>query len=154
VSRCERSASVAASPDGVWSVLADYGAISAWVPLIQHSCLLSDQAGGVGAVRRVQIARQTLVERVAVWEPAHELAYDIEGLPPIVGPARNTWRLTAAGGGTDVVLTTEIDTGRNPARLLVARKVLERMATASELMLAGLATAAPAAERNDREERA
>lgn len=144
MSRLERSTTVDAPPERVWEVLADFGAIATWVPMIQHSCLLSDQTERPGAVRRVQIARQTLVERVVTWRPGHELAYDIEGLPPIVGTARNTWRLSPAGGGerTDVALATEIDTGPNPVKLLVAKKVLERMALASELMLAGLAAAA------------
>lgn len=137
----ERSATVDAAPGDVWAVLADFGALSTWVPMIQHSCLLSEQHEGVGTIRRVQIARQTLVERVTVWEPPHTLGYGIEGLPPMVGAARNTWRITPGTTGTDVVLTTEIDTGRNPAKTLIARKVLERMAVASELMLAGLDTA-------------
>ena len=122
-------------------MLADFGAISTWVPLIQHSCLLSEQADGIGAVRRVQIARQTLVERVTTWDPPRTLTYTIEGLPPIVGAATNTWTLTPAGGTTAVTLDTTLDTGRNPAKALIAKKVLERMATASELMLAGLAAA-------------
>ncbi len=149
MSRLERSTTVDAPPERVWVVLADFGAIATWVPMIQHSCLLSDQTERPGAVRRVQIAHQALVERVVTWRPGHELAYDIEGLPPIVGTARNTWRLSPAEGGarTDVVLTTEIDTDPNPVKLLVARKVLERMALASELMLAGLvAAAAPGTE--------
>lgn len=153
MSRLERSTTVAAPPERVWDVLADFGAISTWVPMIQHSCLLSGQTEHPGTVRRVQIARQTLVERVVTWRPGKELAYDIEGLPPIVGTARNTWRLTPVDDGTRpstlVVLTTEIDTGRNPVKLLLAKKVLERMALASDFMLAGLADrlvpAAPAA---------
>ena len=64
MSRLERSATITARPERVWEVLADFGSIADWVPLIQHSCLLSDQAERPGAVRRVQIARQTLVERV------------------------------------------------------------------------------------------
>ena len=143
----ERSTIVAAPPDAVWEVLADFGALASWVPMIQHSCLLSEQPGDVGAVRRVQIARQTLVERVTTWAPPAELSYTIEGLPPMVGIARNTWRLTPSGPETSVVLTTEIDTGRNPARALLAKRVLQRMAIASEQMLAGLgdaATASPA----------
>lgn len=147
MSRVERSTTVAAPPDRVWAVLADFGALASWVPTIQHSCLLSEQTEQPGTVRRVQIARQTLVERVVTWHPSHELAYDIEGLPPIVGTPRNTWRLTPIGDGatTNVVVTTEIHTGANPARRLVAKKVLERMALASEMMLAGLAGAvAPA----------
>jgi carbon monoxide dehydrogenase subunit G len=149
VSTLERSASVAAAPDRVWATLADFGAISRWVPSIQHSCLLSEQTEGVGAVRRVQIARQTLVERVTAWEPSRTLAYDIEGLPPIVGTARTTWRISPAASGSHVVLTTEIDAGRNPAKLLLAGKVLERMATASELMLAGLSARVAPEQRED-----
>ncbi len=140
----ERSTIVAAPPDAVWEVLADFGALASWVPMIQHSCLLSEQPGDVGAVRRVQIARQTLVERVTNWDPPSELSYAIEGLPPIVGAARNTWRLAPAGDRTRVVVTTELDTGRNPARALIAKRVLQRMAIASEQMLAGLADAATA----------
>lgn len=134
----DKSLAIDASPAVAWSVLADFGAIASWVPLIGHSCLLSDQADGVGAVRRVQIARQVLVERVVTWEPERALAYDIEGLPPIVGTARNSWQLTPTATGTDVSLTTTIDTGTNPAKKFVANKVLERMSLASDMMLAGL----------------
>lgn len=143
MSRLERSTTVAAPPDRVWAVLADFGALASWVPLIAHSCLLSEQTEHPGTVRRVQIARQTLVETVVVWRPGRELAYDIDGLPPIVGTPRNTWRLTADGDATHVALTTEIDTGHNPVKALVAKKVLERMALASDFMLAGLAATAP-----------
>lgn len=155
MSHLERTTTVAAPPERVWEVLADFGAIATWVPMIQHSCLLSEQTEHPGTVRRVQIARQTLVERVVTWRPTQELAYDIEGLPPIVGTARNTWRLTASadGAGTDVVLTTEIDTGTNPVKRLVAKKVLERMALASDMMLAGLtATVAPPTPPADAQE--
>jgi ribosome-associated toxin RatA of RatAB toxin-antitoxin module len=153
MSAVERSAAAEASPDAVWAVLADYGAISGWVPMIQHSCLLSEQTEGVGAVRRVQIVRQTLVERIDTWAPPRELAYTIEGLPPMVGRVRNTWRITPTPAGCDIVLTTEIDTGRNPAKALIARKVLERMSMASEFMLAGLAAAvAPTAEQDEHEQ--
>ena len=147
----ERTATVEAAPDDVWAVLADFGAMSGWVPMIQHSCLLSEQSEGIGTVRRVQIARQTLVERATAWDPPRELAYDIEGLPPIVGTAHTTWRVAPAEGGSDIVLTTRIDTGRNPIRFLVAWKVLERMATASELMLAGLRAATGSIEQEDQQ---
>lgn len=139
--RLERSTTVAATPDRVWEVLADFGAIATWVPMIQHSCLLSEQTEHPGTVRRVQLARQTLVERVVTWRPGVEVAYAIEGLPPIVGPTRNTWSLKPSSGGahTEVVLTTEIETGRNPIKTFAATKVLQKMELASEMMLAGLA---------------
>lgn len=135
----ERTATLASSPAEVWAVLADFGAISAWVPLVQHSCLLSEQTEGVGAVRRVQIAFQTFVERVVAWDPPSRLAYTIEGLPPVVGTAINTWRIIPTTAGCDAVLTTEIETGANPIRRLAAKKALERLAIASDVMLAGLA---------------
>ena len=151
MSRLERSTVVAASPTRVWGVLADFGAIAEWVPMIQHSCLLSEQTEHPGTVRRVQIARQTLVERVVTWRPGHELAYDIDGLPPIVGTARNTWRLTPTADGTTVTLSTEIDSGPNPVKRFAAKKALERMATASDFMLAGLAAAVAPADAPEEE---
>lgn len=141
MSSIRRTATVGLPPEAVWEVLADFGAISGWVPMIQHSCLLSEQTDGVGTVRRVQIARQTLVERVAVWEPPSRLAYTIEGLPPMVGSARTTWNVTPTPSGADIVITTRIETGRNPAKMLIARRVLDRMSLAAELMLAGLTAA-------------
>ena len=148
MSAIERTATVAAPPDAVWAVLADFGAISGWVPMIEHSCLLSDRTDGVGAVRRVQIARQTLIERVTTWDEPRELAYDIEGLPSIVGTARSTWRVTPVASGSTVVLTNEIDTGRSLVKILIATRVLGRMAMASEVMLAGLTGAVdPLAEQ-------
>ena len=138
VVQLDKSLAIEASPTVAWAVLADFGAIASWVPLIGHSCLLSERSEGLGAVRRVQIARQVLVERVVTWEPERALAYDIEGLPPIVGTARNSWRLTPTATGTEVSLTTTIDTGVNPAKKFMANKVLERMALASDMMLAGL----------------
>lgn len=122
----------------IWSVLADFPAISQWVPLIQHSCTLSQQQSGIGAVRRVQIAQQALVETVTVWEPERQLSYTIDGLPPIVGMATNTWRLEPAKNGVIVTLTTDIPTGRNPVRKLAATKALERMSIASTFMTSGL----------------
>jgi carbon monoxide dehydrogenase subunit G len=145
VSTLRRSAVVAAPAEAAWRVLADFGALSAWVPLVQHSSLLTDQTDGIGAVRRVQIARQTLVERVTVWDEPTTLAYTIEGLPPIVGVATNRWSLRPAGEVTEVSVTTEVPTGRNPVKRAVAGKVFERMALVSDAMLAGLAIAAASA---------
>ena len=139
MSKLVRETVVPAPVESVWRVLADFGNISAWVPLVGHSCLLSEQTSGPGTVRRVQIARQALVERVTEWDEPRTLTYSIEGLPPMVGTATNRWRLDPAGAVTEVNLTTEIVTGPNPAKRIVAAKALERMAIASDAMLAGLA---------------
>ncbi|NBV74348.1 MAG: SRPBCC family protein, partial [Actinobacteria bacterium] len=39
----ERSSEIAATPSEIWEVLADFGALASWVPMIQHTCPLSDQ---------------------------------------------------------------------------------------------------------------
>ena len=59
-----RSIEIAAPADAVWAVLADYAAISAWAPSVDHSSLMNEQATGIGTVRRIQSGRFTLVEEV------------------------------------------------------------------------------------------
>jgi hypothetical protein len=140
---------VGAPPAHVFAVLADFGGIAEWARFIQHSSLLTEQIDGVGARRRVQMARQTVVETVTLWDEPRELAYTIDGLPPIVGAASNRWSLVPAGSGTTVTLTTRIEPGRWPHQRLIAKKVLERLAVASDLMLAGLAERLETKEGSD-----
>lgn len=138
MSTAVRTTELAAPPATVWATLADFGAISAWAPNVDHSCLLSDRTEGVGAVRRIQAGRTTLVERITTWDPPTTLSYDLEGLPPLVRTATNTWRVEPHGSGSRVSLTSTIDTGSRPFQKLIARAVARRMAKASEQMLAGL----------------
>ncbi len=52
-----RSRSIAARPDEIWDVLADFGSISSWAPNVDHSCILfaGPDGGAVGTARRVQV---------------------------------------------------------------------------------------------------
>ncbi|MDG2112018.1 MAG: SRPBCC family protein, partial [Actinomycetota bacterium] len=102
-------------------------------------CLLSNQHEGVGASRRIQTGTTTLVERVVVWESPTTLSYDIEGLPPVVRSATNTWSVAASDGGTRVELTSSVDAGPRPPQKAIAKLVARKMGQASDLMLAGLA---------------
>ena len=92
----------------MWDRLADFEAISAWADNVDHSCLLPPGGEvslvGVGATRRVQVGRRTLVERVVVWDEPQRLAYQIEGLPPVVTSLQNEWsfQLAAAGDGIPI----------------------------------------------------
>ena len=72
----ERTGAIDAPPDRVWDVLADYGAIASWAPNVDHSCLLTERADGVGAVRghdaealadRAQQAAAAAVVGVLAW---------------------------------------------------------------------------------------
>ena len=138
MSETTRSAVVAADPDAVWAVLEDFGAISKWAPNVDHSCLMSEQTEGVGAVRRVQVGRSSLVERVVEWSPGFYLAYSIEGFPKVIRSVVNTWSLTEMVGGTRVSLTSRVNAGPRPPQQLIAQIAAQRLARASETMLAGL----------------
>lgn len=133
--RATRSTVVEAPIGDVWATLADFGGLSRWGGGVSHSSLLSKATEGLGAVRRVQVGRNTLRESVAAWDPPLRLAYDITGLPPVVRRARNTWSLQPAAGGTEVRLTSEVDTVGPP---VVAKLVARRLAAASDQLLAGL----------------
>ena len=138
----ERARTIARPPEAVWDALADFGALSSWAPRIDHSSLLGAESEplGPGVVRRVQTGRTTLLESIVDCEAPALLSYDISGLPPIVRAARNTWRLTAEGGGrTRATLASTVDCGPRPPQQLMARLVGRRMAKESDSMLAGLA---------------
>lgn len=130
-------ATVEAPPGAVWDVLADFGALSGWVPEVEHSCLLRG-VPGPGAVRRVQVGRATILETVTAWSAPDHLGYDIAGLPAAIREARNDWWLRGAGASTEVTVTTTVDAGPRPPQRLLARLVASRIATTSDRMLAGL----------------
>ena len=109
VAEIRRTRAIAADPQTIWDVLADFGAVSSWVDLIDHSCLLSpdDQRIGVGTTRRVQVGRNTLVERITEFSPPFSLSYDVEGFPRRL-MVRNRWTLTPSGGTTTVTLISTV----------------------------------------------
>ena len=134
--RASRSILIDARPEEVWTTLADFDSISDWGTGVGHSTLLTHAAAGVGAVRRVQVGRNTLRETIVGWDPPNRLSYTITGLPIVVRQASNTWTLMAEGSGTRVTLTSEVSVPRPP---FVGRLVARRMASASTQLLAGLA---------------
>ena len=133
-----RACDVGASPSAVWAVLADFAAISSWAANVDHSCLMSDQTEGVGMVRRIQTGRTTLRERVLTWGPPTSLSYALEGLPPVVRSATNTWTVEATPSGSRVSLTSRVDAGPRPPQQLVAKVVGHKLGQASDQLIAGL----------------
>ena len=142
MARVERTTRVATPASEVWAVLADFAAISTWAPNVEHSCLLTAQTAGVGAVRRVQTGRAALRETVTVWEPERELSYSIAGLPSIIKSVTNTWQLSPAGDGTDdgteLSLVSEIAVGPRPPHRVAGHIVGRMLGSASDVMLEGL----------------
>ena len=141
VAQISRSRTVAAAPQRVWDVLADFGRLSSWAAGVDHSCLLEHGVDGpsVGTSRRVQVGRETLVERITDIEAPVLLAYDIAGLPRRVRRVANRWTLTDSGSSTDVTLTTTVEIAANPAAAVAERALCRFMARQSDTMLAGLA---------------
>jgi arylsulfatase A-like enzyme len=96
---------------------------------------------GVGAVRRVKVGPLHFTERLVTWTPRSELAYRIDGLPPIVRSVENGWRLEPAGESTRVTLTTRIEPHTWPGATFAAALLGKQLARASDELLEGLASA-------------
>jgi len=141
VAHIDRARTIAAAPQEVWDVLADFGALSTWVDRADHSSILVHGADGepIGTTRRVQMGRNTLVERIVEFVPTHTLAYDIEGLPRKLGRVINRWTIRPSGRSTVVTLTSTVDIGSGRVQQLAERVVCRVMARESDGMLAGLA---------------
>lgn len=136
-----RTRTIAAAPQEVWNVLADFGALSTWVDRADHSSILvhGPDGGPIGTSRRVQMGRNTLVETIVEFDPPHALAYEIDGLPKQLGRVTNRWTLRPQGDETAVTLTSPVEIGSGPLRQLAERGVCRVMAHESDGMLAGLA---------------
>ena len=106
-----------------------------------RSCLLEHGADGtgVGTSRRVQVGRDTLVERITEFAAATALAYDIEGLPRRLRRVANRWTLTTAGSSTGVTLTSTVEIAANPVAEIAERAMCRYLSRQSDVMLAGLA---------------
>ncbi len=131
---------IAADPQAVWDVLADFGSISAWADNIDHSCILNQGSEPIGTTRRVQIGRNALVETITEFDTARALAYDVDGLPKRVRRFNNRWALRPADNdGTVVTLTSTVEIGSGPMHNLAERAVCRVQSRQSDIMLAGLA---------------
>src|SRR5271170_8042599 len=140
VADIDRSRRIAADPQSVWDVLADFGSISSWANNIDHSCILNQGSEPIGTTRRVQIGRNALVETITDFNTARVLAYDVDGLPKRVRRFNNRWSLRPADyGGTVVTLTSTIEIGSGPMHKLAERAVCRVQVRQSDIMLAGLA---------------
>jgi uncharacterized protein YndB with AHSA1/START domain len=130
---------IAAKKSKVWAALADYPGIVAWAPNVDHSVATTAAHNGIGAVRRVQSGRITLLETIVDWQPEDRLAYTLDGLPPIAGSVVTTWDLDDQGDRTRVTITSAIHSRPNPLSRVVGRALGRQLAKAGNQMLAGLA---------------
>ena len=135
----KKSRLIAAKKAKVWAALADFPAIVTWAPNVDHSTATTTAHNGIGAVRRVQAGRITLLETIVDWQPEERLAYTLDGLPRIAGSIVTTWTLAANGDNTDVTITSAIHPRPNPIGRIVARALGRQLQKAANQMLDGLA---------------
>ena len=134
-----RSLTIAAPRESIWVVLADFDRIVDWAHDVDHSCLLTDRASGVGAVRRIQQGANTVTETVVDWDEPTRLAYRIDGLPPLFRRVINRWDLVEGEYGTRASLTVEVVPVRPPATV-VARLAAWMVGRVNARMLSNLQT--------------
>jgi hypothetical protein len=141
VADISRTQTITATPQAIWDVLADFGALSSWSANADHSCILNHgpDGGALGTTRRVQVGRNTLVERIVEFDPPTALAYGIEGLPRRLRHVANRWTLRPGVGATEVTLTSTVDIGAGPLAQAAEWVICRGMARESDSMLAGLA---------------
>ena len=141
VADISRSRTITAPPQAIWDVLADFGSLSSWADNVDHSCVLvpGPDGGTFGTTRRVQMGRNTLVERIVEFDPPVALAYDIEGLPGRLRHVSNSWALRPTGAATAVTLTSRVEIGPGLVSRAAEQIVARVMARQSDSMLAGLA---------------
>ena len=132
-----RSLTIAATRNAVWTALADFDRIVDWAHDVDHSCLLTDRASGVGAVRRVQQGANSFTETVIDWDEPIRLAYRIDGLPPLFRQVINRWDLAEDEDGARVSLTVEVVPVRPPATV-VARLAAWMVGRVNARMLSNL----------------
>jgi uncharacterized protein YndB with AHSA1/START domain len=142
VANITRTRTISARPQAIWDVLADFGALSSWSANANHSCILNHGPEGdaMGTTRRVQLGRNTVVERIVEFDTPAALAYRIEGLPKQLRKVRNRWTLRPVGSATtQVTLTSSVEIGPGPLSRAAEWVVCRGMAKESDSMLTGLA---------------
>ncbi len=135
VARICRSRTIAAEIQSVWNVLADFGAISAWAPSVDHSCVLEYEP----VSRRIQVGRTVVVERITDFEPPDRLGYDIEGLPRRLRRVHADWQLVPSGQNTIVTVSNTVEIGTNPLAALAERALCRVLARQYDVLLTSLA---------------
>jgi uncharacterized protein YndB with AHSA1/START domain len=135
----QKSRRIAAPRAKVWAVLADFPAISTWAPNVDHSSATTEARSGIGAVRRVQTGRITLLETIVDWQPPELLSYTLDGLPPIAGSIVTTWTLEDKDGATLTTINTTVFSRPNPISRFIGRALSRQLGRAAKQMLGGVA---------------
>ncbi len=91
--------------DRAWEVLADFSGIHRFHPAVEHSPLLGEQNGGLGAERRCDFYDgNSVTERVIGWEDGKSMTIEVtEGSMPLAC-AEGTLSVEPRGTGSRVTM--------------------------------------------------
>ena len=100
--RVERSIDIAASPDVVWTVIADHEHWPEWFTSLD-SVEVTAGATGVGGGRRVTVKKLPLEEEFTVWDENEHFAFAVVGSKiPFLATLAESVRIEATAAGCRV----------------------------------------------------
>jgi uncharacterized protein YndB with AHSA1/START domain len=101
--RVEQTVLIAASPQHVWSFIADHEGWPRWFTALT-SVEVTAGAAGVGGGRRVKVSGRTLDEEFTAWDEGAHFAFTIVRSDiPVIASMAESVRVSAEGDGTRVV---------------------------------------------------
>jgi len=111
MSRISINRTVDASSPEVWEILADFGGVHRFHPLVERSPLLSDNNSGVGATRRCEFYDgKSITERVIDWTEGRSMRVAIiEGDMPMDEAVAELSVRPIEGGRSEVTMTMEYE---------------------------------------------
>ena len=93
----------------VWEILADFGNVSKWAPIVTQSSAIGSSNQGVGAERSCEIVQMgTVTEKAVEWDEGNSVKYEVKGLPS-VNSFFNKFSLRGEADQTVVTLEGEVD---------------------------------------------
>ncbi len=122
----------------VWEVLADFGGIYRWAPLVTNSYSTSANNSGPEASRHRDMAGQGIDEYITEWNQGRDFTYFAAGVGLIIGPS-TTWSVEPQGDKTLVHTELRYGLGLGPLGVLMNALIYRRkFEQALEKALAGL----------------
>lgn len=92
-----------ASPEQVWSVLANIEELEKYDPVVARSSAISENKSGIGAMRRCDVRPKGFFkEKVVQWQPYDALAFELIECTLPVHSSKHSYTLQAENGKTHV----------------------------------------------------
>jgi hypothetical protein len=100
---------IEASRADVWGVLADFGGIEKWSPIVLRSYLTTERTKGVGAARHCDLfPRGTVEEQIVEWDPGRHLGVNVDAAGPIASQ-RADFEILESEPGVQVTMTIRFE---------------------------------------------